>query len=229
MSVYRIRQSFKTWLERWINIQAWDLDVPGNIPRVLDVSVPPPAGSPPNTQPTIEKRRFPSNCAIELPIRDYRAFAEEGQPQGIATFSYLLMFRFNTKSIAKHQLPMGKVELIVNYLADRAALNPGEISLDISNIETDQINEAVSVGKTQGEDGDWLLIAKPEFTVSFKSNAQADFEAEQCLQPAYGIIDRPVTFTGLTIAVNRSDYPVTTEPDTFSLDRLLELPPNANP
>lgn len=229
MSVYRIRNSLKTWIERYINIQSWDLDVPPNIPRVLDVTVQPPAGSPPGTQPTIEQKRFPSNCAIALPILDFKSYRANEQPHGQATFSFAILFRFNTKNVAKHQLPLAKVELIVNFLAERACLYPKEIDRDISSIETDSINEAVSIGRVSGEDGDWLLIAKPEFTIEFISRAQEDFEAEACLQPAKGAIDSPVTFTGLNLRVNRSDQPVTTEPGTFSLDLLMELPSDANP
>jgi hypothetical protein len=229
VSVYRIRNSLKTWIEGYINIQSWDLDVPPNIPRVLDVSVPPPAGSPPGTPATIEKKRFPSNCAIAMPILDFKSYRKDDQPHGQATFSFGLLFRFNTQNVAKHQLPLDKVELIVNFLAERACLFPKEISPDISNIETDSINEAVSIGRVSGEDGDWLLVAKPEFTIDFISRAQEDFEAEACLQPALGAIDPPITFTGLNLRVNRSDHPVTAEPGTFTLDLLMELPPNATP
>lgn len=221
VSVYRIRNSLKTWIEGYINIQSWDLDVPPNVPRVLDVTVP---GNP----PTIEKKRFPANCAIALPILDFKSYRANEQPHGQATFSFAILFRFNTKNVAKHQLPLAKVELIVNFLAERACLYPKEIDQDISSIETDSINEAVSIGRVSGEDGDWLLIAKPEFTIEFISRAQEDFEAEACLQPALGAIDPPVAFTGLDLRVNRSDYPVTTETGTFSLDLLMELP-NADP
>jgi hypothetical protein len=209
MSIRILRNNLRSWIEQYISIQSWDLDVPANVPRVI------------NDNGT--DRRFPANCAIELPIRELTITRAEDQVEGEALFQYLILYRFNGRA-AKKQLPMGNVELIVNFLCERAAFVPGEIWEDVISIETETVNEAVSLGRVEGEDGDWLLIAKPEFRIRFVSRAQDDLATDGTLQPATGLIDAPVTLSSLSIAVNASDKPVTTLPDTFNLDLLLELP-----
>lgn len=210
MSIRILRNNLRAWIEGKISIQSWDLDVPPNVARVMSV-----AG--------VDKR-FPANCAIELPVRDL--IVRKGGNREIeaeALLQYLILYRFSG-NMAKHQLPMGAVELVVNYLCERAARYPGEIWEEIIGIETEMVNDVAGLGRVEGEDGDWLIIAKPEFRIKFISRAQEDIETNGVLQPPIGVIDPPVDFTGLTIKVNRSDSPITTEPNTYILDRLLEMP-----
>ena len=209
MSVRILRNNIRAWIERFISIQSWDLDVPPNVARVMSVE-------------GVDKR-FPANCAIELPVRDLITRKGVGEIEAEALLQYLILYRFSG-NMSKHQLPMGAVELVVNYLCERAARYPGEIWEDIIGIDTEMVNDVAGLGRVEGEDGDWLIIAKPEFRIKFISRAQEDIETNGVLQPPIGVIDPPVEFTSLTIAVNRSDSPVTTEPDTFILDRLLEIP-----
>jgi hypothetical protein len=56
MSIRILRNNIRAWIERYISIQSWDLDVPHNVARVMAVG-------------GVDKR-FPANCAIELPVRD---------------------------------------------------------------------------------------------------------------------------------------------------------------
>ena len=209
MSVRILRNNIRAWIERFVSIQSWDLDVPPNVARVMAVE-------------GVDKR-FPANCAIELPVRDLITRKGVGEIEAEALLQYLILYRFSG-NMSKHQLPMGAVELVVNYLCERAARYPGEIWEDIIGIDTEMVNDVAGLGRVEGEDGDWLIIAKPEFRIKFISRAQEDIETNGVLQPPIGVIDPPVEFTSLTIAVNRSDSPVTTEPDTFILDRLLEIP-----
>jgi hypothetical protein len=209
MSVRILRNNIRAWIERFISIQSWDLDVPPNVARVMAVSG--------------QDRRFPANCAIELPVRDLIIRKGVGEIEAEALLQYLILYRFSG-NMAKHQLPMGAVELVVNYLCERAARYPGEIWEDIIGIDTEMVNDVAGLGRVEGEDGDWLIIAKPEFRIKFISRAQEDIETNGVLQPPIGVIDPPVEFSSLTIKVNRSDSPVNLEPNTYILDRLLEIP-----
>lgn len=208
MGVRILRNNIRAWIEQYISIQSWDLDVPPNVARVMAVEG--------------VDRRFPANCAIELPVRDLIIRKGVGEIEAEALLQYLILYRFSG-NMAKHQLPMGAVELVVNYLCERAARYPGEIWEDIIGIETEMVNDVAGLGRVEGEDGDWLIIAKPEFRIKFISRAQEDIETNGVLQPPIGVIDPPVEFTSLTIKVNRSDSPVTTVPNTYALDRLLEI------
>ena len=212
MSIRILRNNLRAWIEGKISIQSWDLDVPPNVARVMSV-----AG--------VDKR-FPANCAIELPVRDLIARKGTGQMAGEieceALFQYLIIYRYSG-NMAKAQLPMGAVELVVNYLCERAARYPGEIWEDVTSIETEMVNDVAGLGRVQGEDGDWLIIAKPEFRIKFISRAQEDIETNGTLQPPIGEVDTPINFTRLNLKVNRSDSPITTEPNTYILDRLLEI------
>lgn len=218
MSLFRIRNSIKTWVEKYISIESWSIDVPNNVPRVLTITT----GAP----PTPQQKLFPANCAIAMPVQDFKLYKEDGQAIGEAVFKVAILYRFS-KDARKEQLPLARVELIANFLCERASLFPTEIHPDIRTIETDSINELVSLGRVDGEDNDWLLIAKPEFKIEFVSRATADLELEASLQPPQ-TIDRPTIFTRADIGINRSDYPVTFEPGTFALDLLLVIE-NADP
>jgi hypothetical protein len=168
-------------------------------------------------------KRFPANCAIELPARDLIVRKGVGEIEAEALLQYLILYRYSGQ-MAKHQLPMGAVELVVNYLCERAARYPGEIWEDIIGVDTEMINDVAGLGRVEGEDGDWLIIAKPEFRIKYISRAQEDIETNGVLQPPIGAIDPDVNFSNLTIKVNRSDSPVTAKPNTYILDRLLEIP-----
>lgn len=208
MSIRILRNNIRSWIERYISIQSWDLDVPPNMARVIAVDG--------------VDRFFPANCAIELPARDFKATKTGQGVEADVLLQYLILYRFSGQR-SKAQLPMGAVELVVNYLCERAIRYPGEIWQDIISVETEMVADVAGLGRVDGEDNDWLIVAKPEFRIKFVSSAQADIETNGILQPPIGPIDDPVEFTSLSILVNRSDSPVTTETGTYVLDRLLEI------
>lgn len=211
MSTRLIRSSIKTWLESWIRIDSWDLDVPANVPIEL------------------MGRRYPAMTAVVLPLQDLSLYREDSTlVMATARFPYDFIYRFNG-SASRHQLPSDEVELIINFLSERAARYPQEISTAISSIEIDRLAEPCAIGRVLGEDGDWLILGKLELKISFISDAQADLESFlSILQPRPSEINPagdPVLIDTIRLGFNRSKAPSVkpSDPSTFVLDQLLEM------
>lgn len=232
MSTRLIRSNLKAWLESWIRIDAWDLDVPANIPIELN------------------GRRYPAMTAVALPLQDLTLYREDSTlVMATARFAYDFIYRFNG-SASRHQLPSDEVELIVNFLAERAARYPQEISTDISSIEVDRLADPCAIGRVLGEDGDWLILGKLELKISFISDAQKDLESIlagsilagpiiNILQPKPSEIHaesqsslppglKPgdlIQVSAIQLGFNRSNAPSVnpSDPSTFILDQLLEM------
>lgn len=204
MSIRAIRRSIRTWLESQVRIDAWDLDVPANLPTV------------------IKGDRYPANSAIEAPVQDL-AFRNRGEwVEGSGLFIYGIVYRFSGRA-AKEQLPIAAVEALVNYLLEQAVYAYAELdgcSGAIKRIEVPPIEAPVTVARVEGEDSDWLLIARLEFQITFRSYAAADFaELQPTLPP-----DAAIVLRELTIVVNRAYSPVTPDDDaTYTEDARLEL------
>lgn len=203
MSVKKVKAGIRTWLESIVRIDAWDLDTPKNVPTVLD------------------GKRYPANCAIDLPVKSLRLRQSNlGQLEGAGRFIYILLYRFSGKA-SKMQLPVGSVESLVNYLLERAVAYPQEIYEDIIKLDIASIADPVSIARVEGEDQDWLIVARLELDITFLSDAESDFAN---LQPATPEGD-PFTVTQINLGLNRATYPVKpSDPDTFTFDRLIEIP-----
>lgn len=204
MSVALVRKGLRAWISSRTRIDAWDLDVPSNVPTVLDTGA--------------VRRRYPANCAMELPITNLLLQKSANQVEGQALFTYLILFRFSGKA-AKEQLPTGDVENLVNWLGQEAVYWPGEIWAGVRQL-TAQADEPVVLARVEGEDSDWLLIARLEFEIRFISQAVAP----EVVQPP-PLADPGITLNRVNINVNRSDIPVTPSvPETYTLDRQLQKP-----
>lgn len=221
MSTRKIRNNLKTWLESWIRIDAWDLDVPSNVPIEL------------------MGRRFPAMTAVALPLQDLTLFREDSTlVMAEARFPYDLIYRFNA-SAARHQLPSDEVELIINFLSERAARYPQDISPDISRIEVDRLADPCAIGRVLGEDGDWLILGRLELKIAFISDAEKDLASVlNILQPKPSEIHDasqdgtpgakpgdPIRVDAIRLGFNRSITPSVnpSDPTTFTLDQLLEM------
>ena len=222
MSTRLIRLNLKKWLESWIRIDAWDLDVPANIPI------------------EVNGRRFPAMTAVALPLQDLTLYREDSTlVMATARFAYDFIYRFNG-SAPRYQLPSDEVELIINFLAERAARYPQDISTDISSIEVDRLADPCAIGRVLGEDGDWLILGKLELKISFISDAQKDLEsilnilqlkpseihdASQSGLPPGTKPGNPITIDTIRVGFNRSKAPSVnpSDPSTFILDQLLEM------
>jgi hypothetical protein len=222
MSTRKIRKNLKTWLESWIRIDDWDLDVPSNVPVEL------------------MGRRFPAMTAVAMPLEDLTLFREDSTlVMATARFPYHLIYRFNGTA-SRHQLPSDEVELIINFLSERASRYPQDISPDISRIEVDRLADPCAIGRVLGEDGDWLILGKLELKISFISEAEKDLESIlNILQPKPSEIHEesqeggppgakpggPIRVETLRLGFNRSKAPSVdpTDPTTFTLDQLLEM------
>lgn len=208
MSVKKLKAGIRAWLESIVRIDAWDLDTPKNVPTVL------------------QGKRYPANCAIDLPVKSLKLRQSNmGQLQGSGHFIYILLYRFSGKA-SKMQLPVGSVESLVNYLLERAVAYPQEIYEDIIKLEVQSIADPVSLARVEGEDQDWLIVARLELEIAFLSDAESDFTN---LQPV-GPDDAPIEVTQINLGLNRATFPATPDdPTTYIFDRLIEIPLNEAP
>lgn len=203
MSIRQLRQGIRSWLSALVRIDVWDLDLPANVPTVIG------------------GKRYPANTAVELPVEDFSLRRTNGYLEASGKFCYAILYRFAGKA-AKEQLPVKAVESLVGYLCERAVVDRSEIWEDILDLEVSQVPDPVKLARVEGEDGDWLIIARLEFNIDFISNAAADFDN---LQPPTTEPD-PVPITRITIGLNRSEVPQVkpSDPSTFVFDRLITIP-----
>ena len=207
MSIRELRNGIRTWLNQMVRIDAWDLDVPRNVPRVIDGA------------------KYPANTAVEMPVKDFSLIRQDNYVQANGRFVYALLYRFSGKA-AKHQLPMSAVENLVNFLSEYAVNNPrllGDTVLDL------QVNVAnpVAIARVEGEDKDWLIIGRLEMAIQWVSNA-IDFDAETGfgnLQPdSLTEPESPLTISEIRMGLFRAQFPVNpNDPDTFVKDQDLSL------
>jgi hypothetical protein len=204
MSIRQIRAGIRAWLESQVRIDAWDLDVPANLPTV------------------IEGDRFPANSAVEAPVQDLTLRNRGDWVEASGLFVYGIVYRFSGKA-AKEQLPVAAVEALVNFLLEQAVYAYGELdgcSGIIKRVEVPPIEAPVTLARVEGEDSDWLVIARLEFIITFRSRASADFDELQPTLPP----DAAIVLQRLSIAVNRAYSPVTPDvPATYTEDTRITL------
>lgn len=206
MSIALLRTGLRNWLESKTRIDAWDLDLPANVPTVLEV------GSPP------AKKRYAANAAIELPVSKLRLRRLGNQVEGEGRFSYAILYRFSGKA-SKEQLPVKAAENLTNYLLQEAVAYPQDLWDGIRGLEANS-PDPITLARTEGEDKDWLIVARLEFDIRFRSNALPD----EVLQPPTP--EPPSPPLTLAIAVNRSLHPVEpSEPTTYTEDTRIIVTP----
>lgn len=210
MSITLLRTGIRSWLQSKTRIDVWDLDLPSNLPTVIEV------GNPPT------KTRYAANSAIELPVRKLRFKRVGSQVEAIGEFGYVILYRFSGKA-SKEQLPVKAIENLVNWLLQEAIAYPQDLWEGVRSLEI-SIDEPVSLARTEGEDKDWLVVARIEFEARFVSIADPS-PALQPVQPVQPEIQTEIN--QLAIAVNRSLSPV--RPDdaaTYTEDTRITLTPN---
>ncbi|MBE9178676.1 hypothetical protein IQ268_08900 [Oculatella sp. LEGE 06141] len=201
MSIRQLRTGIRSWIESTVRVDAWDLDVPANVPTIIN------------------EQRYPSNCAVELPIKDFGVRKANGYLEASGRFMYGILYRYTARA-AKEQLPVKLVENLIHYLAEQAVAYPQTLFDDIVTLDIDSIANPVSIARIEGEDKDWLLIGRIELNIEFVSNAEADFGS---LQPGTDS-EEPFTPTSIQVGLNRSYYPVNPiDPGSYTLDRLLNI------
>lgn len=205
MSIALLRAGTRAWLESQTRIDAWDLDLPANVPTVLEVGTPP------------VKKRYAANSAIELPVERLKLQRVGNQIEGTGEFGYVILYRFSGKA-SKEQLPVKAVENSVNYLLQEAIAYPQDLWEGIRAMSTN-VDAPVTIARTDGEDKDWLIIARLEFDIRFASIAEPDEVLQPPLPP-----EPPTQLNQLAIAVNRSLSPVTPDdPATYTEDTRIIL------
>jgi hypothetical protein len=214
LSIYRLREGLRVWLNRQTRIDVWDIDVPRNVPTVIDGV------------------RYPANTAIEMPVKDFGLTRRESYVEGEGRFVYGLLYRFSHKA-AKHQLPVSSVENLVNYLCEYAISNPDDIYEDILGIAVDNVANPVAIARVEGEDQDWLIIGRVELSITFVSSARILMDGDDTplangfgtLQPP-GRIPEPTTVNihEIRTGLFRSRLPVTPgDPSSFVKDQDIVL------
>jgi hypothetical protein len=187
----------RSWIAGQIRIDQWDLDLPVNVPTVIESS-------------NVTKR-YAANSAIELPIQNLSLTRAANSIEGAATFTNIIVYRFSGAA-AKEQLPLKAVTEIINYLSQEAIREPQSIWANIRKIDVAGIDEPVSLARTDGEDGDWLLVGRLELNISFLSLAGIP----DVLQPP--VDDSGTPFNQLELAVYRALSPVTPDDDTTYIE-----------
>lgn len=202
MSIDLLRGGIRGWLEAQTRIDAWDLDIPANVPTVISGT------------------RYPANCAVEMPIKDLSIEWKNSYCEASGRFNYLLLYRFSGKA-AKHQLPVQSAEILVGYLCERAARGPCDIWEDILRLQVIQVADPVTIARVEGEDKDWLIICQIEFEITFLSNAELD-GLDGVLSPLPSTSPTP-PIVEVRAGLNRSYTPVTQLVGTYTLDQNLTI------
>lgn len=203
MSVREIREGIRAWLSDMVRIDAWDLDVPRNVPRVIDGV------------------KFPANTAVEMPIKDFSLIRQDNYVQANGRFVYALLYRFSGKA-AKHQLPMSSVENLIHFLSEYAVNNPRALADSVMDLQVSTANP-VAIARVEGEDKDWLVIGRLEMEIRWISDA-IEF-AGSGLQPgSLTALPNPITINEIRMGLFRAHFPVNpNDPDTFVKDQELSL------
>lgn len=204
MSIRELRDGLRDWLNQQVRIDAWDLDVPRNVPRVIDGV------------------KYPANTAVEMPVRDFSLIRQDNYVQANGRFVYALLYRFSGKA-AKHQLPISSVENLINYLSEYAVNNPRALEDTVIDVQV-STSAPVTVARVEGEDRDWLVIGRLEMAIQWVSSA-IDFSGFGNLQPgSLTEPDEPLLINEIRMGLFRAQFPVNpNDPDTYVKDRDLAL------
>lgn len=148
MSIDLLRQDLRAWLDARINIQAWDLDTPANVPRVIDGT------------------RYPANSAVEMPVENFTIQNQAGRTLATTIMPYVIVWRFN-KDAAQDQLPVKQAEELLIFLTYDLVAHYGSISDLIETAQVLNSENPVRIGRTDGEDGDWLVAIYLELRITW--------------------------------------------------------------
>jgi hypothetical protein len=206
MAIALLRAGLRHWLSSQTRVDIWDLDLPANVPTVVESGTPP------------LKKRYPANSAVEMPVSDLKMAREGFQVEAAGKFTYLILYRFSGKA-SKEQLPIKAVETLIESLIGQAILYPQDVWEGVRSLSAD-ISEPVTLGRMEGEDGDWLIIARIELQIRFVSIP----EVGSTLQPPILDVDMPIPVQQLKLGIYRSLHPVQPDaPATHTQDAEIDL------
>jgi hypothetical protein len=159
------RATIKSWLSRLVRIDEWDLDSPYNLLSPASTTLLP----------------LPACTAIELPVKDLQYVrTDQRSITGSGVFTYQVTYRYPGQ-LTFHQLPLGRAELLQQYLAAQSLLQLGGCGGLIS-VEPDINEYPVAVQREEEQQGDWFVRVVLVLLIDF---SLTDF----LLPPEYGPID----------------------------------------
>lgn len=180
MNIQLVRQRIREFLTIRIKIYQWDLDYPD----------------------TYYYQQSPANTAIEIPVQNV-IHSREGSNliKTSARFPYRITYIFPKETHPSyHDLPLKAVEGLLSNTHIQSLLQTPDSN--ILNFEPVQLEDSVTVYKTEGGNQDWLVSLNLAFDATFNTTEFSDISDLQ--PPDYYSDGIPVPIEELRIRTNRA-------------------------
>ena len=202
MTIEELRTDIRAWLDGYLHIQEWDLDTPSNSPRVID------------------GKRYPANSAIEMPMENLSVELAAGRTLARAILPYVIVWRFRGQA-SQDQLPVKQVESMLAFLAFDLVTNYRNVSDLIESAAIQNSETPIRIGRTDGEDADWLVALYMEMRLTFVLEFNG---IDTILAPPVAPYDG-FTVQSIGLNVNRSLAATAdpNDPDDYVLDETLQI------
>ncbi|ANV88492.1 hypothetical protein [Picosynechococcus sp. PCC 7117] len=203
MNIQTVRNDLRAFISSKVLIHAWDLDYPDVLYTVID------------------DQEYPANTAIELPVQNiFHVKDGRNSIKTSARFTYRIAYIF-PEVMPFNDLPWRSLEGIVSTIHIKALLEPpGGIEL----ILPAEIEDSLSVARSDDMSGDWLIYLNFGFDVTFRTTELPDVGD---LQPPD--ISDFGTLQQLQIQVNRAKPEFSRlDNTTFNEDTVITITANDN-
>ncbi|UKO99365.1 hypothetical protein [Nostoc sp. UHCC 0870] len=182
MNIQIVRQKIREFLTIRVAINQWDLDYPESYYF------------------TVNNQNYPANSAIEVPVQSV-VHLKDGQAsiKTTARFPYRLTYMFPGQ-MPYHELPWAAFEGVLSTLHIYSLIQSPDP--DIEYFQPADIEDSITVSRTEDQDGDWLIHLNFAFDATFRTTEFPDISDLQ--PPGYFDTSNPPSLQELQIRINRA-------------------------
>ncbi|MBD2515192.1 hypothetical protein H6G93_09260 [Nostoc sp. FACHB-973] len=202
MNLQTVRGAITNWLLGRIRIDAFNLEYP------------------PTLDSPIATETLPANSCITLPIQNVVHYKfGTGTVRTKARFPYRIAYRYSNV-LGYHELPMTLLEGVLSFIQILTVLESPDG--DISSFESVQLEDSITVSRSEEVDRDWLVYLNIAFDAEFNTTTFPNLTG---INPTnFYQIDNPPDFNELKIRVYRAKQGFnTSNPASHTLDTELTI------